>query len=416
MNPMIERLAVISLHSSPLLEPGEGDSGGMTVYVRHVAEALTRVGVATDIYTRADDGLTRAIEMSPGVRVIKIAAGPTGGVPKEEVPDYVDDFVEGVRLYATAQRLRYHVIHSHYWPSGLAGRRLAAGWDIPLVHSHHTLGLVKNHRLAPGDRPEPQMRVDGEREVIESADVLVASTDDEWQQLACLYAAPHDRLKTIHPGVDHAIFSPGPRDAARRATGLGDELVLLYVGRIQPLKGLELALRSVEQLVPALDRSLSLVVVGGPSGATGSDELDRLKSLSRDLGIEDNVRFVGPKPHSGLPDFYRAADALVMCSHSESFGLAALEAQACGLPVVSTATGGLAHIVGEGSSGFLVPTRDPAVFAGRLKTLLSDSALRTSFGLEAARRAHTFSWTTTADALLDLYECLSKQEPELCTC
>ncbi|MDQ3954182.1 MAG: glycosyltransferase [Actinomycetota bacterium] len=413
---MVERVAVLSLHSSPLLEPGAGDSGGMTVYVRNVAEALREVGVSTDIYTRADDGHTRATELFPGVRVIKVPAGPTGPVLKEEVPGYIDDFVDGVRLFASAQRLRYHVIHSHYWPSGLAGGRLAAGWDVPLVHSHHTLGLVKNHRLAPGDRPEPQMRVDGEREVIEAADVLVASTDDDWQQLACLYAAPHDRIKTIHPGVDHEVFSPGPPDDARRITGLGDGPVLLYVGRIQPLKGLELALRSVEQLVPALDRPLTLVLVGGPSGPTGSVELAGLKTLARDLGIEDHVRFVGPKAHAALPDFYRAADALVMCSHSESFGLAALEAQACGLPVVATSTGGLAHIVGEGASGFLVATRDPAVFAARLKTLLSDSALRAAFGLEAARRAHAFSWATTADALLELYECLSRREPELCTC
>jgi D-inositol-3-phosphate glycosyltransferase len=223
-------------------------------------------------------------------------------------------------------------------------------------------------------------------------------------------------LKTIHPGVDHDVFSPGPQAAARSRVGLGDELVLLYVGRIQPLKGLELALRSVEQLVPALDRPLSLVVVGGPSGTTGSEELHRLKDLARDLGIEENVRFVGPKAHSALPDFYRSADALVMCSHSESFGLAALEAQACGLAVVATATGGLAHIVGEGISGFLVASRDPSVFAARLKTLLSDSALRASFREQAVLRAHTFSWVTTADALLELYECLSKRQPELCTC
>ncbi len=416
MDRMIERVAVISFHSSPLLEPGVGDSGGMTVYVRRIAEALSRRGIATDIYTRSDEGRTRATELSPAVRVVRVAAGPEGPVAKEDVPDYVDQFVEGIRLFATAQHLRYHVIHSHYWPSGLAGRRLGEAWGLPLVHSHHTLGLVKNRELAPGDHPEPQSRVDGERAVIEGADVLVVSTDDEWQQLACYYGASHDLLKTIHPGVDHRAFTPGPRHEARLRTGIGEGLILLYVGRIQPLKGLDLAVRSVEQLVPALDERVSLVVVGGPSGPTGPRELARLQALSAELGVVDRVSFVGPKPHSSLPDYYRAADALVMCSHSESFGLAALEAHACGLPVVATATGGLSHIVDEGSSGFLVDTRDPGVFAARLKTLLSDPHLRSAFGSEAARRAESFSWERTADALLELYRCLAEREPELCTC
>ena len=414
---VVRRVAVLSYHSSPLRDPGAGDAGGMTIYVRRLAEAMTRRGVRTDLFTRAEGDAPRIVDIYPGVRVVSIDAGPRAELDKRGLLRHVDEFAAGIRAFAAGQRASYDVVHSHYWQSGLAGLEVARGWDVPLVHSHHTLGRVKNRFLAPGDVPEPASRLDGEAKVIGSADVLVASTDDEWQQLACLYGATHDNLKTLHPGVDHGIFSPGDRDAARRKLGFGDEAILLYVGRIQRLKGLDLALQALEQLIPALDRKPRLVVVGGPSGPGGAEELARLKTIARTAGIEDAVSFVGPRPHTELVDFYRAADTVVVCSHSESFGLAALEAQASGTPVVGTPVGGLSHIVLDGRSGFLVESRDPTEFAARLKTLLSDKDLRASFSSAAVENSKQFSWDRTANSLVDLYDCLvMERAPEACTC
>lgn len=414
---LLRRVAVVAYHSSPLAEPGSADAGGMTIYVRKLAEALSARGVHTDVFTRFAGSGARMTQLSQRVRVVAIDAGPPAVIPKDELPSHIDEFVAGVRAFATAQRSAYDIVHSHYWQSGLAATSLVEGWDIPLVHSHHTLGRVKNSFLAPGDVAEPQSRLDGEARVIDAADVLIASTDAEFRQLACLYGASHDRLKTLHPGVDHRLFQPGNRRASREELGLTGEAVVLYAGRIQPLKGLELAIRSVHQLVSALDRKLVFVLAGGISGPRGEDELRRLKDLVTSLGVEDNVRFAGPQPHSRLPVLYRAADAVVVCSHSESFGLAALEAHACGTPVVGTAVGGLSYIVEDGSSGFLVDTRDPATFASKLRALLENDALSHSFRKAAARRAQRFSWEQTADAAADLYECLmSERLPEACVC
>jgi D-inositol-3-phosphate glycosyltransferase len=413
----VRRIAVLSYHSNPLVEPGTGDAGGMTVYVRALANELARRGLRTDIFTRATGDARPIVEISPGVRVVSIEAGPLGPVEKEHQPEHIPAFVDGVRAFSVAQRINYDLVHSHYWQSGLAAKDLSVAWGVPFVHSHHSLGRVKNHFLAPGDAPEPKRRLDGEAEVISWADVLIASTDEEWSYLSCLYSAPHDRLKTLLPGVDHGLFEPGDRTAARLRLGLGDGPVLLYVGRIQRLKGIDLAIRAVEQLASALDAPPVFIVVGGTSGRGGEAELERLKALAESLGIEDLMRFEGPQPHARLPDYYRAADALLLCSHSESFGLAALEAHACGTPVIATDVGGLSHIVADGESGFLVDSRDAAEFAGRLKMLLSDDAMQRRFQAEAEKRAVNFSWEATADSFLELYECVVREESmEVCTC
>lgn len=415
---MVTRVAVLAYHSSPLTAPGSGDAGGMSVYVCQLAEAHERVGVHTDIFTRASGDGRRVVVLSDRVRVISIDAGPAVPLPKERLPDYVDDFVTGVRAFATMQRVSYDVVHSHYWQSGVAGVSLARALGVPLVHSQHTLGLVKNSFLAPGDVPEPQSRIEGERRLIEEAEVLIASTDEEWQQLSCLYGASHDRIKTIHPGVDHEVFYPGDRKRARSELGIApDEAVMLYVGRIQPLKGLELAVRAAYEVLPALDRHLTFLVVGGASGSSGQRELDRISALIESLGLGNHVSLVGAVPHARLPTYYRAADVLTVCSHSESFGLAALEASACGTPVIATAVGGLSYIVRDGKSGFLLGTRDPAVYAGKIKTLLGDPGMWREFSLAASEAAARFSWDATASTLLDLYECLARDRaPEACTC
>ena len=419
----VRRMAVIAYHSNPLVEPGAGDAGGMTVYVRALARALADRGLRTDIFTRAVHESDRVTELSSGVRVVPIDAGPRDVVEKVRQTEFIDEFVTGVRVFAMSQRIRYDLVHSHYWQSGLAAVQLAGGWSVPLVHSPHSLGRVKNRWLAPGQAPEPVRRVRGETEIATAADVLVASTDEERDQLACLYGVPHDRLKTLHPGVDHSIFSPGSPAAARaridlKGSGPGeDPAVLLYVGRIQPLKGIELAIRATEQLLPVLNRPLKLMAVGGASGPEGASELRRLQDLAHTLDVEQTVEFVGPRPHRELVHHYRAADALVVCSYSESFGLAALEAHACGTPVVSTAVGGLSRIVSDGESGFIVESRDPAQFAGRLKTLLSDEVLRARMRAAASTRSEMFTWDATADEFLELYECLVREDyPEACTC
>ena len=412
----MDRLGVVSYHSSPLAEPGSGDSGGMTIYVRELAEAMAQHGVRTDIFTRATGSPPGITELSPLVRAVTIPAGP-GSLPKIQLPAYVGEFTEGISAFTDAEGIRYDAVHSHYWQSGLAAKALVEQWDVPFVHSHHTLARVKNSHLAPGDTPEPEVRIDGEDEVIRSADVLVASTDDEWDQLACLYGASHDRLKTIHPGVDHSLFAPGDRTAARARLGLEDEVVVLYVGRIQRLKGIDLAVRAVEQLVGAIERDVVFMIVGGASGADGNGEIQRLNELVADLGIEQNVRFMGPQPHDRLPTFYNASDVVVVCSHSESFGLAALEAQACGTPVVGTPVGGLSYVVRDGGSGFLVDTRDPVVFASRLKTLLGDEQLIRDFRIAAASSAQAFSWERSASEFVQLFDCLiTERAPYPCTC
>jgi D-inositol-3-phosphate glycosyltransferase len=415
----LRRMAVIAYHSSPLQEPGVGDAGGMTVYVRALAAALARMDLATDIFTRAAGDSPRIADIGPSTRVISVPAGPLARIPKEQGPDHLDEFANGVRAFATAQRARYELIHSHYWQSGLAGLALSEAWGVPLVHSNHSLGKVKNRWLAPGDRPEPPRRLAGEERVIADADVLVASTENEWQQLSCLYGAPHDRVKILYPGVDHMIFSPGDRSAARAKLGLPpDALVLMYAGRIQRLKGLELAIQSLVHVRRSVQRPVLLAVVGGSSGANnGDDEETRLRELARRSGVADAVRFMGPQPHASLAEYYRASDVVVVCSYSESFGLTALEAHACGIPVVGTPVGGLSHIVWEGQSGWLVEERDSQVFADRLADLSIDESKRGAFGRCAFERSMMFSWDNTANEFVELYECLVRERfPEVCTC
>lgn len=414
----MRRIAVIAYHSSPLTEPGTGDAGGMTVYVREVARVMAKLGIRTDVFTRSATGQLEITDIYPAARVIAIPAGPRGEIGKTDLVAHIPAFVEGMAVFAEENHLDYELIHSHYWQSGLAGAEIAKRWTVPLVHSNHTLAKVKNQYLPPGDTPEPALRLEGEHRVIDGADILIASTDEEWQHLACLYGASHDRIKTIYPGVDHGSFSPGSKADARAELGLSVEgAVLTVVGRIQPLKGLGLALEALEELVGALDRPVTLLVVGGPSGSAGEAEEMRLKALVRSLGLASNVRFEGPQPHEHTPTYYRAADALLVCSYSESFGLSALEAHASGTPVVGTDVGGLRHIVRDGISGFLTESREPSEFAARLKTLLGDPRLQASFAEAALEASRDFTWQRTGRELAELYDCLiTERLPEFCTC
>jgi D-inositol-3-phosphate glycosyltransferase len=386
----------------------------MTVYVRSVASALAREGITTDIFTRATGGARRVVGLDEGVRVISIEAGPQSEVTKDRLPQFVDEYTAGIRAFGQGQRIGYDALHSHYWQSGMAGVELASTWRIPLVHSHHTLGHVKNGARASGDVIESVGRVRGEEMLAGAADVQVASTSQEWQQLLTLYRASSDSVKIVHPGVDHDLFYPLDRDRARAHLGIGGGPVLLSVGRIQPLKGIDLAIRAVPVLASKLTESPTLVIVGGASGPKGGEEEDKLKRLTQSLGVSDLVHFAGPQPHELLATFYAAADALIVGSHSESFGLTALEAHACGTPVIGTSVGGLPDVVDHGSSGFLLAERDHHVVAERVMQIMEQRARYRSRAIERAAR---FSWKKTAASLLELYECLAREDvSDACVC
>jgi D-inositol-3-phosphate glycosyltransferase len=398
--PSVTELAVLSLHSSPLTQPGTGDSGGMNVYVRELAASLAQSGVGTTVYVRSwDAGLPREVSVEPGFRVVHVPAGPAH-LTKEQLPETVDAFTEGV-----LRELRHRpadVIHANYWLSGIAGHRIKHRLDLPLVSTFHTLARVK---AETGDA-EPQRRIDAEAEVVGCSDVILANSVEEVAQLQTFYGADPARIEIVPPGVEHAFFSPGDRAGARRALGLGSHPVLLFVGRIQPLKGLPIAVGALAGLHRP---DAELVVVGGPSGADGGAELREVLALADRLGVRQQIRFVPPQPHHLLSTSYRAADVVLVPSRSESFGLVALEAAACGIPVVAAAVGGLRTLVEDGETGFLLDQRDPAAFAAAVKRVLDDPALAARLGANAAARAQGYTWSTAAARLRRVYADLASR-------
>ncbi len=401
-----KRVAMISVHTSPLEQPGTGDAGGLNVYVAETAKQLAARGVEVDIFTRRTTAeLPIDVELVPGVRVRHVTAGPYEGLSKEDLPGQLCAFTAGtMHAGLSLPEDHYDVVHSHYWLSGQVGWLTADRWRVALVHSMHTMARVKNGHLAQGDAPEPPGREIGEVQVVEAADRLVANTEGEARELIELYGAQPAKVSIVPPGVDLSTFSPGDRTRARVTLGLDpDAHLLLFVGRIQPLKGPDVLLRAAQELVsrdPHRRGSLQVAVLGGPSG-TGLAHPHELEDLAVELGIGDLVRFVKPAPRPVLADWYRAADLLVMPSHSESFGLVALEAEASGTPVVAAAVGGLPTAVGDG--GVLVPTHDPAQWATALRSLLDDPMRRRALSQRAIEHAAGFGWEATTDRLLDVY-------------
>ncbi|MEU6880759.1 D-inositol-3-phosphate glycosyltransferase [Streptomyces sp. NPDC046712] len=394
---------MLSVHTSPLHQPGTGDAGGMNVYMVELSRALAEQGAEVDLFTRCrGEGRPPLVDLAPGVRVRHLHAGPRRALPKEAMPDLVVPF----SLALLKEDRRYDLVHSHYWLSGQAGRIASAGWRIPLVHTAHTLARVKNAALAEGDTPEPELRIRGEHQVVHSADRLIANTVDEAQALRALYGAAAPRIEVVRPGVDLRTFGPGDgRAAARARLGLpADAFIPLYAGRIQPLKGPDVLVRAVAELLlmaPDLRRRLLVPVVGGHSGA--SPEGSALQ-LAHGLGIADVLRPCPPVPQALLADWYRAADVLVVPSRSESFGLVALEAQACGTPVLAAAVGGLPTAVWDGVTGLLVRGHDPAEYARRLLWLAAHPEARTTMGEAAVRHARGMSWRASAARTIEVYE------------
>jgi len=404
--PQVRRVAMLSVHTSPLDQPGTGDAGGLNVYVVEVSKRLAQRGIEVEIFTRMTDGsLPLQSEMAPGVHVRNVIAGPFEGLGKEDLPGQLCAFAQGVmRAEAARPEGWYDLVHSHYWLSGQVGWLAADRWQVPLVHSMHTMARVKNSLLAEGDAPEPPGREIGEAQVVDAADRLVANTQGEAGELVDLYGADPGKVRVVPPGVDLELFTPGDGAAARARVGLPRNAhVLLFVGRIQPLKAPDVLLRAAAVLLarrPELRQSLVVAVLGGPSGS-GVGKPRALQELAQQLGIDAQVRFVPPVDRVTLAQWYRAADLVAVPSYSESFGLVAIEAQACGTPVVAAAVGGLPFAVGD--SGLLIDGHESADWSAGLEGLLDDPGRREMLSRKAVEHASQFSWERTTDRLLEVY-------------
>jgi len=412
----MRRLAVLSLHTSPLAQPGTGDGGGMNVYVRELASAMARSGATCDVFTRAwSPELPEVVQVEPGLRVHHVPAGPLAVLPKEALPGVVDAFTQGVldRMSAPGSLALsdedggpYTSVHANYWLSGLSGHVIKHELNLPLVCTFHTLDRVKAESMPEEVEADmPHRRAEAEASIIECSDAVLASCSVEAEQIATLYGADPGRIRIVPLGVDHAFFGPGHRPQARRALGLPlDGRLLLFVGRIQPLKCADAAVDTLAELCADTDARYRLVVVGGPSGPHGEKSLRGLVDLADAQGVGDRVHFVDPQPHELLSSYYRAADVCIVPSRSESFGLVALEAAACGTPVVASAVGGLTTLVDHGRTGFLVEDPTPQRYADAVRRVFDEPLTADRLSSASVLRARRYTWRAAASALLDLHD------------
>ena len=402
----MDRLALVSFHGCPVARLGERDSGGMNVYVLQVARELARRGHLVDVYTRCHDlDDPQVVDLGYGARVIHLEAGPYDGT-KDTLYRYIPEFVGNLHRFTRAEGIGYGLVHSHYWLSGRVGMALRSQWDVPHVTTFHTLARAKMNARA--GESESDLRVRVEETIMEEADAIVVSTNQEAQDLARLYGTPGHNVSVVAAGVDVEMFRPTDRYEARSGLGLTGRRVVLYVGRIEPLKGLDILIGAVACVEDIPD--ISLVIVGGSPDADG--EMERLKALSRELGIADRVVFTGAVSHADIPQYYNAADVFVLPSYHESFGLVALEAMACGTPVVASRVGGLTSFVSDGLTGYLIPWRCPEPFARRIETLLSNPILRDRMGQAARSMAMNMTWTRAAERTVNVYESVTARSVE----
>ena len=412
----MRRLAVLSLHTSPLAQPGTGDGGGMNVYVRELTAALARSGVACDVFTRAwSPDLPAVVDVEPGLRVHHVPAGPLEVLPKESLPAVVDEFTAAVlgRMAAATTGgddpgggLPYTSVHANYWLSGLSGHVIKHELNLPLVCTFHTLDRVKAESMPEEVEADmPHRRAEAEASIIDCSDAVLASCTVEADQIASLYGGEPGRIRIVPPGVDHAFFGPGHRPQARRALGLplGGRL-LLFVGRIQPLKCADVAVETLAELREGGGEPARLVVVGGPSGPHGEKSLQGLHDLADARGVRDHVHFIAPQPHELLSSYYRAADVCIVPSRSESFGLVALEAAACGTPVVASAVGGLTTLVDHGRTGYLVDDPDPVAYAAAVRRVFDEPLAAERLSTASVLRARRYTWRAAARALVELHD------------
>ena len=399
---------MLMVHSCPLEQAGIGDAGGMNIYVAESAARMAAQGVEVDIFTRRDHlDLPEVVELSPGVNVHHLDAGHDLHWTKEQVPAHFNELTAEFKKALSSDK-SYDLIHSHYWLSGKVAMPVAKDLKLPLVHTMHTMARVKNLNLAEGERPEPMIRVQGETQIVAAASALTANTDAEAASLVSLYDACPDTVHLVTPGVDLYNFTPGAgRAAARKVIGIeADTHVITFVGRIQPHKGPEIFIRAIAEMIshsPHLRPKLRVFIIGGASGINGS-EVERLKELVDWLNIADVISFLPPVPRTELPNWYRAADLVCVPSYSESFGLVALEAQACGTPVVATAVGGLRTAVADGISGVLVDGHDAKAWSSVIARLLLEPQRRVLLSMGAIEHASHFGWDTTARGTLDIYD------------
>lgn len=404
------RVAMISMHTSPLEQPGSGDAGGMNVYVLNIARELAAAGVEVDVFTRATrPSQGEVVDVADGLRVINVVAGPYEGLAKEDLPTQLAAFAGGIVQFARKQGCEYDLIHSHYWLSGQVGWLLRDLARVPLIHTGHTWAAVKNaaQKTTGGEHSETEARRICEQQLVDNADVLVVNTDDEIEQLSRHYDVEPSLIRVVTPGADTRLFTPGTNrntERARRHLGIPvDSQVVAFVGRLQEFKGPQVLLRAVAEIVERdPGRNIRVIVCGGASGSDAS--VDYYRALAHKLGLSRTVRFLGPRPPEELVAIYQAADIVAVPSYNESFGLVAVEAQATGTPVVAARVGGLPLAVADGETGVLVDGHDPAAWADALEALLDDDARRISMAEAAVGRAAEFSWRASAETLKQVYE------------
>jgi D-inositol-3-phosphate glycosyltransferase len=408
----IVRIAMLSVHSSPLARLGGKEAGGMNVYVRELARELGSRGVPVDIFTRSQDRRAPTVEpLSCGVRVVNLHTGPAAPYEKDWVLTYLPEFVSRVRCFAEGEDLSYDLIHSHYWLSGEAALRLRRSWGVPVMHMFHTLGAMKNSIARSKEETETSQRIAIERRLMQEVDAVVAATTLDRAQMVWNYAADAERIRVVPCGVDLRRFQPKDRAAARAYLGLpADEELLLCVGRMEPLKGMDALIRALALLAaeePAQRSRRRVLLIGGDDESRPGDwnsEQRRLDALRHELGVADRVSFLGARPQEQLPDYFAAANVVAIPSHYESFGMVALEAMACGTAVIASNAGGLALTIEDGRSGLLFPPDDHAALASQIRLILGDPALATSLEAGARRRAAEYGWPTVARRVTTIYE------------
>jgi D-inositol-3-phosphate glycosyltransferase len=402
-------VAMLSVHTCPLAALGGKETGGMNVYVREVSRELGRMGVSVDVFTRSQDpAIPRVVRLGERARVIHLAAGVEAPMARERVYDHLDEFVGGIEAWRIAEAIDYDLIHAHYWLSGVAALTLKTRWAVPVLQMFHTLGRLKNRVARSAAELEPAVRVEEETRIVSEADRIVAANVVERAELLCDYAAQASRIATIPCGVDTDLFTPGDRAEARRRLGLDDRPVLLWVGRIAPIKGLDTLLDTIARLREG-GQDLRLLVVGGDADEPTRGHETSLRQRIARLGLGDSVRFVGPQPQGVLPLYYAAADLTVLPSYYESFGMVALEAMACASPVIASRVGGLVTTVRDGVTGFLVPDGDVGALAERIETLVADPELRWRLGREGVRWAAQHRWPCVAEAVCKEYASLESR-------
>lgn len=407
------RIAMMSVHTCPLATLGGKKTGGMNVYVRELSAELGRRGIEVDVFTRSQDPCVPHVNdsgLGVNARVIHVPAGPEKPLPTHDIYPYLPEFVENVLAFAESENLVYDILHSHYWLSGWVAQALRQRWNAPIFQMFHTLGLMKNRIATDPSQYEPDLRIKTERDVIRAADFLIAATPAERIQLMWLYGADMRKIHVIPPGVDVEHFCPIPRSEAQDVIGLpkGNRLVL-FVGRIEPLKGVDTLLRAIAILKKdqrSFSDDLCLAIIGGDLGGPEADdaEMQRLRQLREELGLGEFVAFLGSKSQATLQYYYSAAEAVVMPSHYESFGMVALEAMACGTPVVASEVGGLAYLVQDGVTGFHVPDRDPEELAGKICLLLENDDLHREMSSAAVQSAQRYAWPRITAQIEKLYQ------------